>query len=537
MTRRAGTAALVASPVLVGAVTVLITTIAVFIAYNANQGLPFVPTYELNAELPSGDKLVKGNEVRVGGFRVGVVDNVVPKDVKLGGKTHTIALVKMKLDKTVEPLATDTKIEVRPRSALGLKYIQISPGRSKQSYAAGDTIPLRFASQPLELENVFSMFDRKTRPALKQSTEGFGDAFAGRGQSLNVAIEALNPFLRYLAPVAHNLARPSTKLDNFFRQLGRAAAQAEPVAHTQAVLFTDMADTFQAFDRCPRCLQQTIEKSPPNLDASIRSLPVQRGFYFDFTLTSHDLRPAASALVRYLPAINSALGVGIPVQRRQPELNNRLTHLNNAVRHLFANPSTLLALRDLRTFLRLGRPLAQFIAPYQTVCDYWNYWWTTLGEDQEQPSLDRQGTVQNIGAKSVDTNQPNNYQTTQSSRDVDVPKGQDPRTALDPFNGNPLHRLYVPPYQPAIDAQGNADCQNGQNGYMKGPLNPSYGRYGSRNGQVDQANLPESPLHDALFANPGSGGNWTVSVDNYPGLAGGTYVTRRLGIRNLRDVP
>src|ERR671931_646837 len=161
--RRTGTAALVASPVLVGAVTVLITTIAVFIAYNANQGLPFVPTYDLNAELPSGAKLVKGNEVRVGGFRVGVVDEIKPKDVTVNGKTRTVALVKMKLDKTVQPLATDTRVEVRPRSALGLKYVQITPGRSKRTYTAGDTIPLRFASQPLELENLFSMFDARTR--------------------------------------------------------------------------------------------------------------------------------------------------------------------------------------------------------------------------------------------------------------------------------------------------------------------------------------------------------------------------------------
>src|SRR3954466_6672198 len=82
MSRRRGTASLVASPVLVGAVTVLISIIAVFIAYNANKGLPFVPTYDVKAELPSGDKLVKGNEVRTGGFRVGVVDDIKPRVIQ-----------------------------------------------------------------------------------------------------------------------------------------------------------------------------------------------------------------------------------------------------------------------------------------------------------------------------------------------------------------------------------------------------------------------------------------------------------------------
>jgi hypothetical protein len=34
-----------ANPVLVGAMTVLVILVAVFLAYNANNGLPFVPTW------------------------------------------------------------------------------------------------------------------------------------------------------------------------------------------------------------------------------------------------------------------------------------------------------------------------------------------------------------------------------------------------------------------------------------------------------------------------------------------------------------
>ncbi|MGH2837392.1 MAG: MlaD family protein, partial [Thermoleophilaceae bacterium] len=80
MSRRPA-ASIVASPVLVGAVTVLVAIVAVFPAYNANQGLPFVPTYDVKAELPSGSNLVVGNEVRIGGFRVGLVDKIDTKTV------------------------------------------------------------------------------------------------------------------------------------------------------------------------------------------------------------------------------------------------------------------------------------------------------------------------------------------------------------------------------------------------------------------------------------------------------------------------
>src|SRR4051794_6716837 len=126
MSRSRGTASLVASPVLVGAVTVLISIIAVFIAYNANKGLPFVPTYDVKAELPSGAKLVKGNEVRTGGFRVGVVDDIKPKVVRSGSKVRSVALVTLKLDKVIDPLPLDSTLRTRPRSALGLKYVDLT---------------------------------------------------------------------------------------------------------------------------------------------------------------------------------------------------------------------------------------------------------------------------------------------------------------------------------------------------------------------------------------------------------------------------
>jgi len=122
---REGRPKLVASPVLIGAATVLLAIVAVFISYNANQGLPFVPTYKLNVELPNAAKLVKGNEVRAGGFRVGVVDGIHAARRTVNGKERSIALLDLKLDKKIEPLSVDSRFGVRPRSALGLKYVEL----------------------------------------------------------------------------------------------------------------------------------------------------------------------------------------------------------------------------------------------------------------------------------------------------------------------------------------------------------------------------------------------------------------------------
>lgn len=516
MTTRRDTASVMANPVLIGAVTVLVTVLAVFIAYNANAGLPFVPTYDLRATLPSGSKLVAGNDVRAGGFRVGVVEEIRPRTVD--GKAR--AVIDMKLDKTIEPLRADTTVSVRPRSALGLKYVALIPGAGGEELAAGDTLPLAQTRAGLELEDVFSMFEPPTRRHAQLATEGFGTSLAGRGASINAAIRDLNPLLRSLRPVMRNLAAADTELDRFFVELGRAAAQAAPVADVQARLFTRMADTFAAIGEDPAALQDTIERQPPTLEVGTRSLRRQRPFLIDFTDLSRRLRPAAQELPRSLPAINSALAVGTPVLRRAPELNTRLAGAFRALDDLFENPRTLMALRDLDTTLTVSRPALEFISPYQSVCNYAVYFLHPLGEHQSQVSPDKAGTVQSQGLKLVNLQQENGLGNTEAARPVDLPPGTDPRGARD-SEGNPLQRTYQPAGPvPAIDAQGNADCFLGQMGYIRGPLATDF-RYGP------------GVLADGTPA----GGNWPVVDSDFPGRRGGTYVTRRLGIDNLEDVP
>ena len=102
---RRGTRQLGASPVLIGAVTLLVAIIAVFISYNANNGLPFVPTYQLKAEMPNAAKLVEGDEVRAGGFRVGFVKEIKSERMSVNGEERAIAVLDLELDKNIDPLS------------------------------------------------------------------------------------------------------------------------------------------------------------------------------------------------------------------------------------------------------------------------------------------------------------------------------------------------------------------------------------------------------------------------------------------------
>jgi virulence factor Mce-like protein len=522
--RGRGTASIVASPVLVGAVTTLVVMVAVFLAYNANKGLPFVPTYDLSAQLPTGADLVPGNEVRIGGFRVGLISNIRPGRGVVDGHLQNIAIVDLKLDKTIQPLSRDTTAIVRSRSVLGLKYLQLTPGRSAKTFKPGDTLPLAGATAPVEFDDFLNTFDEPTRENSQAALVGFGDALAARGPSLNEAIEAFNPFFTFLQPVATNLADPRTTIDQFFKQIGQTSAQVAPVARVNAQLFTLMANTFAAISQCASCLQATIEKGPPTEDTAIASFEVQRPFLVDFTDLSRRLTPAAIALRTSLPTLNDALRIGTPVSRSAVTLNNNTKKLFQALDFLARDPNTLLGLQNLRDTLSVTKPLINYVAPFQTVCNYADYFFTGLFGVLSEPT--DAGTAQYVLVKSDSPGGQVNGLGAFANRPADVPKDKDPYNTS--TGAQQLEALHATPFSPAIDARGRANCQVGQTGYLKGPLHPvgAHGRYPPANSVSG-----DNPTYDK-FENNVAGGSHTVDSD-YNALAGPTFT----GLPSVSKVP
>jgi virulence factor Mce-like protein len=525
MTRGRATASIVASPVLIGAVTTLIVIVAVFLAYNANQGLPFVPTYNLRAEVTGAANLVEGNEVRVGGFRVGVIDKIGTGTKLVNGQSRSIAVIHMKLDKKVEPLPRDTTILIRPRSALGLKYVELTAGKSKQNFLAGDTIPLAQSKTAVEFDDLLNTFDFKTRQNAQDSLTGFGDAFAGRGQDINTAIQSLAPFFRYLEPVMRNLSDPKTQLAEFFKQIGRTSAQVAPVAEIQARLFGEMANTFAAIGRNPDALRATIDQTPSTEDVSIHSFRVQRPFLADFADLSRRLLPAARVLPTALPRLNSAFRVGTPIVRRSVILNERTSDVLNALRDLSRDPNTLLGLTDLTTLVRSAGPLFTYLNPFESVCNYATYFLSGLGSHLSEGTPN--GTAQRVQVKIDTSNSDNKFSDTGADRPPDLPSNVDPTGAVD-ASGNRLYTEHAQPYTPAIDAQGNANCTAGNWGYIDRYPN-SVGRYPAAPGQPDSNGTGLYNDWQAQFA----GGSHVIAENNLPFLHGPTYT----GLKNLKDVP
>ena len=506
---------IVASPVLVGAVTVLIVVVGVLLAVQANNGLPFVPTYNVSAELPSGSNLTPNAEVVVGGFRVGQVTKLRSK-VDEDNPGRAIAVIDMKLDKSIEPLPLNTRVLIRPRSPLGLKFVELTPGSGEENLKPGDTLPLQNATRPIELDEFFSVNDEEFRNNQRRVYKGYGDALAGRGEHINRAIEDLVPFMTHLEPVMRTLSDPETRLAEFFRQSRGFSAQIAPVATTYADLFGNMATTFEALSRRPDRLQAAIEKGAPTLETGIRSLRVQRPFLAHSERLAIELEPVARQLEESLPTLADALETGTPVLTKAPTLYDNTEKVLAELRELAERPTTLLALKDLTNTIKVAEPLVTYVAPYQTVCNYWNYYWTAIGEHVSEPV--RGGTIQRTVGKTDFRGQDNRVGDSQADRPVDVRSSQDPQ---EPVAGQTLQALHSGSYEPAVDSQGNADCQVGQRGYLDGPVGS-----GNRYAPSDDPSVGSA-------TDTAGGGSHTVIESDLPGLAGPTFK----GVKSLADVP
>jgi virulence factor Mce-like protein len=453
-------AGIASNPVLVGGVTILVVIVAVFLSYNANQGLPFVPTTTLKVRVPNGANLVAGNDIRSGGTRVGVIDDMRPIRMPDG---KVVAELDLKLDKKIGDVPVDSSFRIRPRSALGLKYLELDEGVSKKAFQNGDTVPIQQGSASTDIDEVLQMFDKPTRDASQENLQGFGDTFAGRGQSIGRTVEELPAFLQHLQPVMMNLSNPDTHLDRFFKELADAARVVAPVSKQNAALFTSMADTFEAFSRDPEALKQTISKGPPTMDTAIESFRVQRPFLANLAGFGEDFTPATAELRDALPTLNHAVEKAIPVNKRAPAMNEELAKTLDQLRELAQAPGSLPGVRGLTATVETLNPQLRFYGPYVTVCNSANYFFTYLAEHFSQP--DTTGSAQRALANTAGPQDDG-----VGGMGADEPANGKGAVGTQQFAQNQ-------PYGAAITPDGLADCETGQRGWLErnaAGLDPQY---------------------------------------------------------------
>lgn len=244
---------------LLGLATVVVVLAVGVVSYRANRGLPLESHYRVFADVTNATRLGVNNPVRIDGVRVGQVEGVTALPAPGDGPT---ARLELRLDPGSDPLPVDTRVQVRIGSPIGGTYVELTPGRSGQTLAGGDVIGADHATASVQVTDLLDLFDESTRTALRGALEEGGSGLAGRGRSLNLAIQET---ARLMAPAERSLevlAAPDTRLDRFVASYEAAVRQVAPVATELGSALANGGRTMGALARNPGALEQVFARLP-----------------------------------------------------------------------------------------------------------------------------------------------------------------------------------------------------------------------------------------------------------------------------------
>jgi virulence factor Mce-like protein len=356
----------VMSPVMVGALTVLVAAVTVFLSYNAGSSLPFVPTYDIAVQVPDAQELVDNNEVMVAGRRVGVISTIEPR---LDRQGHPYAQLNLRLDLSMEgKVHPDATALVRSRSLLGAKYVDLTLGSQGPPLQAGAVLPLSQSRREVEVDEVVDEFDPATRRHFAEVLGGLGTGFASRGIDFNDSLASLRPLVQDSKTVLGELAAPSTGLRQLIRAYAATATELGVHPEQVAGIVRGGADTLEALDR-PQ-LRQAIERSPGTLTSGTNALAVLGPVLARARTITHRVAPAAELLPSTTRLLAEASRAGVPTLRRARILTPLLNDAFAQLEGLGADEPSVPALDSLAGVLPGLRSAVEYLAPYQTVCNY-----------------------------------------------------------------------------------------------------------------------------------------------------------------------
>ena len=241
-----------------GTIVIGIGTLMVYVAFDAPNAIPLRSYFYVRAEFKNAQNITKHAEVRLGGEIVG---QVLDPHVVRG-----MAVMTLQVEPSVRPLRSDTRLVVRPRSAIGTEYLQVLPGLHGTPLAPYAMIPASQTSASIPLDSVLSTFDPRTRANAQLFLRSLGEGLLGQGQNLNSALQDAPSMLSGARQVLGAIAQRPGAITHLIDGSQGAAAAVDPVRAALASGFQPEADALRPFYDSAAAVQQTLEVAPPALD-------------------------------------------------------------------------------------------------------------------------------------------------------------------------------------------------------------------------------------------------------------------------------
>ncbi|MCW3017377.1 MAG: Long-chain-fatty-acid--CoA ligase [Solirubrobacterales bacterium] len=243
-----------------GLAGVLAALTLLYIGYNSPNSIPGRSYYTISAQFKNADNLTASYQVRIGGELVGQV--LRPR------VEHGMGVVDLQLKPEVGPLRSDTTLNVRPRSPVGVRFVELHPGTQGTPLKDGGTIPASNTSVTVQIDEALGTLDADHRQKAQVFLNELGKGFLSRGEDLNTSIRTAPPTLSNLQSVAKAINDVPTGVQRFVAGSESAAAAAEPVRDDIASGFAPEAKALRPFADEAKALARDLDIAP----AALRSV-------------------------------------------------------------------------------------------------------------------------------------------------------------------------------------------------------------------------------------------------------------------------
>lgn len=144
--------------------------------------------YRFTTSFGEATQLAKEADVRISGVSVGKVKQI---ETTNDGRSMTV----IEMDRAYSPIPKDTRAVLRQKTLLGETYVELSPGHKDKGMLPEDgNLPASQVSDTVELDELLSTFDKKTRDAFQVWLQAQAQGLNGQGKNINDALGNLAPF-------------------------------------------------------------------------------------------------------------------------------------------------------------------------------------------------------------------------------------------------------------------------------------------------------------------------------------------------------
>jgi ABC-type transporter Mla subunit MlaD len=181
-----------------------------------------VSPHEMKITYPSADGLVGGSDVLIAGAKIGYVSDIQPTTTGCQAGQSECSLVTVSIDDSHWPLHAGLRGDIRPKSLLGEKYVDLHDGSQTAAYDPSHVLPAEKNADPVELDQFINSLDPPTRTAIRVLLDDLGAGVAGQGMNLNQAIATGRANLQNLAVFGQTLNNRDPDLDKILVGLDNA---------------------------------------------------------------------------------------------------------------------------------------------------------------------------------------------------------------------------------------------------------------------------------------------------------------------------